>query len=177
MKTSIWVRNTKLQKIFDRELDKISQSNHPLAVNYSTWFDAKEIIAYTMTWDKDNVYLCSTIGRKDYWPKGVYRVLNRLFKGQPVDIVTKHISHFWMDQVCEQINFLEKNIPDFQMALISRKQGYRRALDKFKQELENRSLHFSLHTDPVWVCNDCSNPECLQDILFYGKNLVNNFNM
>ena len=122
MKTSIWVTDPTLQQVFDQERDKISRSSHPLAVNYSTWFDEKEIIAYTMTTEDNNVYLCSTIGRKAYWPPGVYRILNRLFKGEPVDIVTKHINHFWMDHVEVQIKFLE-SFPEFISAIIYKKQG------------------------------------------------------
>jgi|AACY02.15.fsa_nt_gi hypothetical protein len=174
MQTSIWVEDPHLQEIFDLERTKISSSQHPLAINYSSWFDKKEIIAYTMTWDSDKVYLCSTIGRKEYWPKGTYRVLNRLFKGDPEDVVTKHINHFWMDHVEQQINFL-KNYKGFKTAIISRKQGYQRALTKFQQELLLRNLEFKLSPTPVWVCNDCNNPECLQDILYYGKNVLGNF--
>lgn len=174
MKTSIWVTDPTLQQVFDQERDKISQSSHPLAVNYSTWFDEKEIIAYTMTTEDNNVYLCSTIGRKAYWPPGVYRILNRLFKGEPIDIVTKHINHFWMDHVEVQIKFLE-SFPEFRSAIISRKQGYKRTLGKFQLELLERNLQFTIADSPVWVCDDYHNPECLQDILFYGEDCLSEF--
>jgi hypothetical protein len=174
MKTSIWVTDLVLQQVFDQERDKISQSTHPLAANYSTWFDKNEIIAYTMSHDGNNVFLCSTIGRKSHWPIGVYRILNRLFKGEPVDIVTKHIGHVWMDHVEEQIKFLQ-SVPGFRTAIISRKQGYKRTLRKFQLELLERNLQFTIASNPIWVCNDYHNPECLQDILYYGEDCLNEF--
>lgn len=172
--TILWQDNNLLQKLFDKERKKIAQTDHPLAVNYSTWFDPKEIIAYTMSTENEHVYLCSTIGRKDYWPEGTYRVLNRLFKGEPQDIVTKNITSFWHEHVKAQIDFL-KTVPGFRTAIISRKQGYRRALTKFKDELSDWDMKFFLSERPVWVCNDCQNLECLQDVLFFGENCINEF--
>lgn len=172
--TILWQDNSVLQKMFDKERQKISQTDHPMAINYSKWFDSKEIIAYTMSTEKGSVYLCSTIGRKDYWPDGTYRVLNRLFKGEPQDIVTKNITGFWHEHVKAQVDFL-KTVPGFRTAIISRKQGYRRVLNKFKDELGNLGMEFTLANSPVWVCNDCQNPECLQDVLFFGKDCINEF--
>ena len=172
--TILWQDNTSLQKLFDRERSKIAQTDHPLAVNYSTWFDPREILAYTMSAEKSRVYLCSTIGRKDYWPEGTYRVLNRLFKGSPQDIVTKNITSYWHEHVKAQVDFL-KTVPGFRTAIISRKQGYRRALSKFKNELENWNMEFTLSDEPVWLCNDFHNPECLQDVLFFGEDCIKEF--
>jgi hypothetical protein len=172
--TILWQDNSALQKIFDKERQKISQSDHPMAINYSTWFDPKEIIAYTMSAEKGKVFLCSTIGRKDYWPEGTYRVLNRLFKGEPRDIVTKNITSFWHEHVKAQVEFL-KTLPDFRTAIISRKQGYRRALHKFKDELNNWGMNFTLPNNPIWLCDDYHNPECLQDVLFFGEDCINEF--
>lgn len=172
--TILWQDNSALQKIFDKERNQIAHTDHPLAVNYSTWFDPKEIIAYTMSAERGSVYLCSTIGRKDYWPEGTYRVLNRLFKGKPQNIVSKNITNYWHDQVKAQIEFL-KTLPDFRTAIISRKQGYRRVLGKFRDELAEHGIDFTLSEKPVWVCNDFNNPECLQDILFFGENCINKF--
>lgn len=173
-KTILWQENALLQDAFNNERQKVVLTDHLLAINYSTWFDTKEIIAYTMSMEGKNVYLCSTIGRKDYWPAGTYRVLNRLFKGTPQDIVTKNITHIWHEHVEAQINFL-KTVPDFRTAIISRKQGYRRALSKFKNELLEWDMKFTLSNKPIWVCNDCANPDCLQDVLFYGENCLNKF--
>jgi len=175
LKTITWVSDTKLQKIFDRERIKVAQSDHPLAENYSTWFNEKEILAYTITTDRSNVYLCSTIGRKEYWPTGTYRVLNRLFKGDPDSLLTKQVGSFWMDQVEDQLRFLKNNIPDFKMAIISRKRGYRNSLGVLNEAFASRGIHFTLLPSPIWVCDDCHNPDCLQDILYYGKNLTDQF--
>lgn len=173
--TYTWVQDDTLQLRFDIARETIASSAHPLAVNYKDNFNKSEIIAYSMSCDLDEVYLCSSIARKEYWPIGVYRVLNRVFKPVPKDVFTKSIEDFWTDQIEQQINFC-KTLPDFKTAIVSRKLGYKRTLGQLQSYLTHRDIESTLWDSPVWVCNDYDNPECQQNILAIGPHTAADFN-
>jgi hypothetical protein len=168
IKTKTWISNKLLQNKFDRARAIIAASDHPLAVNYSTWFDNSEVVAYSMSYDKDDIYLCSTIGRKEYWPTGVYRIINRVFKPQPKNIVTKNIEHFWADMVLQQIEFCQ-SLEDFECAIVTRKQGYTRTLTQLANTVAERGIEFKLYKNAIWVCDDFNNPDCQQNLIYFGN--------
>ncbi len=171
IKTKTWVSNKSLQNKFNTAREMIANSEHPHAENYSTWFDTSEIIAYSMSYDKDDIYLCSTIGRKPYWPTGVYRVINRVFKPVPKNIVTKNIEHFWADMIVQQLEFCQ-TLEDFECAIVTRKQGYTRTLKQLAASMEERDVEFKLYKHPVWVCDDCHNPDCKQNLIYFGNSKI-----
>jgi len=128
-----------------------------------------------MSCDADHVYLCSSIARKEYWPGGVYRILNRVFKPTPVNIVTKNIESYWLDMIEQQIE-LCLTFPDFRTAVVSRKLGNIRTLTQLGKGITSRGYVNSIWESPVWMCNDYDNPDCQQNILAVGRNLEHEFN-
>jgi hypothetical protein len=172
--TYTWTQDSALQLRFDLARETIARSNHPLANNYQCNFNSSEIIAYSMSCTDREVYLCSSIARKSYWPQGVYRVLNRVFKPVPKDVFTKSIEDFWTDQVVQQLEFC-KTLSDFKTAIVSRKLGYKRTLSHLQNYLALRNIVATVWAQPVWVCDDYHNPECQQNILAIGPHTADNF--
>jgi hypothetical protein len=173
--TYTWVQDNALQMKFDLARETIASSNHPLADNYKHNFNSSEIVAYSMSISLNEVYLCSSVARKPYWPAGVYRVLNRVFKPVPKNVFTKSIEDFWVDQIIQQLNFC-KTLPDFKTAIVSRKLGYKRTLGQLQGYLALQNITSTVWVDPVWVCDDYHNPECQQNILAIGPHTSNDFN-
>ena len=172
--THTWVSNSALQDRFDSARLQIAASDHPLSINYRDRFNESEIIAYSMSCSTDTVYLCSSIARKSYWPTGVYRVLNRVFKPVPTDVFTKRIESFWVDMALQQVEFC-KTLPDFRSAIISRKLGYKKALGRLKLYINERGVDCDVWDSDIWVCNDYNNPECQQNILSFGEHVEHEF--
>jgi hypothetical protein len=172
--TYTWVSDTALQNRFDSARLQIAASDHPLSINYRDRFNESEIIAYSMSCSTDTVYLCSSIARKTYWPTGVYRVLNRVFKPLPTDVFTKRIESFWTDMIMQQFNFC-KTLPDFRSAIISRKLGYKNTLTQLGSYIKERGVECEVWDKDIWVCNDYDNPECCQNILAIGENVEHEF--
>jgi hypothetical protein len=168
--TETWKDNKILQCKFENSLIKIAQSNHRLSKNYSSGFLRDEIIAYSMSYDNDQVYLCSTIGTKKTWPVGVYRLINRVFKPNPTGDFTKNIQSFWVDMIHQQLEICKQQ-QDFQTAIITRQAGYRNTLNQLKLHINTPDNKFHLLERPVWVLENFSNPECYQDVLFYGNQI------
>ena len=173
--TYTWVQDDVLQMKFNLAKETIASSNHPLADNYRYNFNSNEIVAYSMSYNEDEVYLCSSVARKSYWPVGVYRVLNRVFKPVPKNVFTKTIQDFWVDQIVQQLDFC-KTLPNFKTAIVSRKLGYKKTLGQLQGYLALRDIESTVWTDPVWVCNDYHNPECQQNILAIGSHIADDFN-
>jgi hypothetical protein len=174
IKTYTWISNSELQSRFDSARLQIAASDHPLAINYKDRFNESEIVAYSISCTDDTVYLCGSIARKPYWPAGVYRVLNRLFKPTPKDVFTKRIESFWVDMALQQVEFC-KTLPDFRSAIISRKLGYKKALGRLKLYINERGVDCDVWDSDIWVCNDYNNPECQQNILSFGEHVEHEF--
>ncbi len=172
--TYTWTNDPLLQKRFDLAREQISRSSHPLAVNYRENFNSSEIIAYSMSCTDEEVFLCSSIARKEYWPIGVYRVINRVFKPEPKETFTKNIEAYWVDMILQQVDFC-KSLPDFRTAIITRKLGYTSTLSHLGKYLTDRGLNNAVWDRPVWVCNDYHNPECQQNVLAIGEDVFQEF--
>lgn len=174
--TYTWVQDNMLQLRFDLARETIARSNHPLADNYQHNFNSNEIVAYSMSCTDTEVYLCSSVARKSYWPAGVYRVLNRVFKPVPKDVFTKSIQDFWTDQIVQQLEFC-KTLPGFKTAIVSRKLGYTKTLSHLQSYLALRNIVATVWDQPVWICNDYHNPECQQNVLAIGSNTASDFTL
>lgn len=172
--TFTWITDNALQDRFNSARLQIATSSHPLSINYRERFNESEIVAYSMSCSDDTVYLCSSIARKTYWPVGVYRVLNRVFKPVPKDVFTKRIEEFWTDMIMQQVNFC-RTLPDFRSAIISRKLGYKNTLRQLGSYIKDRGVNCEVWDNAVWVCNDYHNPECQQNILAIGENVEHEF--
>jgi hypothetical protein len=166
--TETWKNNDDLQNRFESSLTKVAESGHRLSKNYSSGFHRDEIIAYSMSYDNDQVYLCSTIGTKQTWPAGVYRLINRVFKPNPTSDFTKNIQPFWVDMIHQQLEICKQQ-KDFQTAIITRRAGYRNTLTQLKLHIDTPNDTFYLFRKSVWVLEHFSNPECYQDVLYYGN--------
>ena len=172
--TCTWIQDDSLQMTFDLARETIARSTHLLADNYRYNFNPHEILAYSMSYNCDEVYLCSSVARKPYWPVGVYRVLNRVFKPVPTNVFTKTIQDFWVDHIVQQLDFC-KSLPDFKTAIVSRKLGYKKTLGQLQGYLALRNIESAVWDDPVWVCDDYHNPECQQNILAIGPHTAADF--
>lgn len=166
--TKTWKSNELLQQKFEESLVKVANSGHRLSKNYNQDFHRDEIIAYSMSYDQDNIYLCSTIGIKKTWPPGVFRLINRVFKPNPTNEFTKNIQPFWTEMIRQQLALCQQD-PTFRTAIITRKTGYRNTLTHLKSQIDTSHNVFQLYPNSVWVIENFSNPECYQDILYCGN--------
>ncbi len=172
--TKTWVADQLLQEKFDHARNQIANSSHPLSCNYAENFNSKEILACSMSFENDQILLCSSIARKDYWPTGVYRILNRVFKPQPTQSFTKKIESYWADMVEQQLEFC-KAISGFKTAIVTRKLGYVNTLKQLSNTIGSKQIESYVYEKPVWICNDYHNPECLQNVLYIGQNVIGQF--
>jgi hypothetical protein len=112
MKTITWTPGT--DKNLDTEFDNLRQQqyenkSHRLWKNYSkeSFLDA---VALTICWnDSGEVEMCSSIAQKTLWPKGVYRILNRLWKHSNKIYYPRTMSPSFAAVAQSQIEWLEKN--------------------------------------------------------------------
>jgi hypothetical protein len=172
--TKTWIDDQLMQEKFDHARNQIANSQHPLSCNYAENFNSKEILACSMSYEQGEIFLCSSIARKEYWPIGVYRILNRVFKPQPTQSFTKKIQSYWADMVEQQLEFCQR-IPDFQTAIVTRKLGYVNTLKQLSTTINSKQIQSCLYDRPVWICNDYHNPECLQNVLYIGQNVISQF--
>ena len=174
MNIHTWVNNTELQTKFDHARSIIADSDHRLSVNYCGQYNSNEIIAHSMCFDSDNIYLCSTVARKEDWPVGVYRILNRVFTPAPKNVFTKRIEPYWISMIAQQLEFC-KELTDFRCAIISRQMGYKRTLNQLAGYIRASGIDCAVWDKAVWTCEDFTNPQCQQNVLAVGEDVSQEF--
>ena len=142
--------------------------NDKLSHNYScSNFNFLEQEAFSIGYKNNNPFLFSTIFRRQQWPTGAYRILNRTWKVDRHSHVSTGIDQIFLDMVSRQISWLRENKKDFKIAFISREHNSRNTLHNVAKSLNMHNNVFHVFENRVWVCNG-PHENCLQDILYTG---------
>jgi len=175
MKAITWKPGTDsdLDSLFDslREV-QYQDKSHRLSENYSKDF-YKFTKAFTIVYDdKGNPEMCSSISSRDCWPRGVYRILSRLWK---VNHLRKSGAPGTMSQsfgltATSQIEWLNNNTK-YKLAFISRETSN---WEKWvsRQFQEGYNINFKIPTGKFLTCpNECDDT-CWQKIIYIGSDNV-----
>lgn len=156
--------------IFEQYKDIQSTTPSRLVLNYSKWFnlDEQEMLTMYRHTASTNPTIFSTIYRRDWWPIGSYRILNRVWQYPRVTKVEKTINDGLYEMIEHQLTWCKQQ-PEFKVAIISRNKNTR-LFDKMQLDLSYRGLEFSQY-EKLWVCEG-SEADCLQQILYHGDSSV-----
>lgn len=160
----------------DQELDQLfdfyrqqqyNDLDHRLRENYTKDF-YKFSIAFTIAFnDKDEPEICSSIAKRDCWPNGAYRILNRLWKTKNHRIIhSKFISQAMAENTISQIEWLKENT-NYSLYFISRESPHwmKWTADRF---LSQYGLEFNLGINKYLTCPNEMDKSCWQYILYNG---------
>jgi len=148
---------------------KTIQSTIPskLALNYSKWFNLDE--QETLTYYKKSVdadpSIFSTIYRRNWWPTGAYRILNRTWQYPRVTAMEKTINDGLYDMIESQLEWCRQQ-PNFSVAIITRNKN-KRLFNKMQADLKQRGIDFFIGKK-IWVCEGAED-DCYQHVLYYGN--------
>lgn len=170
MNTITWApgSNKELDEIFDHyRILQFEDKNHKLAKNYSADF-YKFSVAFTIAFnDEDEPEICSSIAKRDCWPNGAYRILNRLWKTKNHRIIhSKFISQAMAENAISQIAWLKENTK-CSLYFISRESPHwmKWVSTKFSEQYY---INFTIADNKYLTCpNECDD-SCWQRIIYIG---------
>jgi hypothetical protein len=157
-----------LDLFFDELRESQYSSNDRLSKNYSKHMMHQSIASTIVLDDNDDPILCSTIGRKEIWPIGVYRIYNRTWK---VSSKRKSSIHAGMTPEMaqigkSQIDWLTENT-DCKLYFMSRETKNWRswAIHTMKQD---HGMNFYDGQYEYLTCENPSDTTCWQTIIYNG---------
>ncbi len=173
MNSTTWVpgTNNTLDQLFDDLREQHYQDrSHRLWKNYSKEnFDSA--IALTICFnDTGEPEMCSSISSRECWPKGVYRILNRLWKHSNKIAYPRVMSSSFGSSAHSQIEWL-KNNTEHRLYFISRQTDNweQWCIKNFKDRF---SLPFKTDNYKYLTCpNECDDT-CWQHIIYNGDETV-----
>lgn len=158
-------------KIFDYYRDLEAKSDSPLASNYNTKnfiLSEQSILSYYKKDIDSDPSTFSTIYRRNWWPQGCYRIINRMWQYPRNKKIKGDVGQHVYHMIQSQIHWcLEQE--DFRLAFISR-QNVNRLYDRFIIGLDKLNLSFE-KGPKIWVCKG-SSQDCFQNILYYGDSSI-----
>ncbi len=160
--------DTSLLQEFDLAREElIREFPDKLVSNYTLEnFNYNEQTAFSIGYKNNSPFLFSTIFRRQWWPEGAYRILNRTWKLERQDHISRGIDPIFRYMVEDQIDWLKSNT-NYKAAFISREKNSRNTLFNVMDELNIGKYKFDFYDDRVWVCEG-SEEYCLQNILYTG---------
>lgn len=164
--------NVELLSIFDTSRQKlISMYSGKIIENYKIEnFNYQEQLAFSIGYKDNSPYLFSTIFRRNRWPKGCYRILNRTWKLNRQNHISKEIDPLFKEMVESQMHWLNKNLNPTTV-FISREHNSRNTLINVRDYLNTGEFTFTLLEDLIRVSEGDPKVAC-QDILFAGDSEV-----
>lgn len=164
--------DTELLSVFDTSRKKlISMYSGKIIENYKIEnFNYQEQLAFSIGYKDNTPYLFSTIFRRNRWPKGCYRILNRTWKLNRQNHISKEIDPLFKDMVESQMHWLNKNLNPTTV-FISREHNSRNTLINVRDYLNTGEFKFTLLEGLIRVSNGDPSVAC-QDILFAGDSEV-----
>jgi len=149
-----------------------SLGNSRLAKNYSPSnfvLSEQAMLSFYQKNESMNPSLFSSIFRRDWWPKGCYRILNRVFQYPRNQRIKKDLGDHVYQMIVEQAKWCQQQ-PDFRMAFISR-QNMNKLFDVMTNTL-NQKHNLNFKNGPnIWVCKG-SCDDCYQSIIYLGDDSV-----
>jgi len=152
--------------IFDKFRSIEEHADHPLASNYTKErfrLEEQAQLCYHQDGEKDP-NLFSTIYRRDWWPEGAFRVLNRTWQYPRVEKTEKDFHDYHYEMLFSQVKWCAAQ-PNFKVAFISRQKNHRMFEFGIKL-LKRRGVVFE-QGPKVWVCKGQEH-DCHQQVLCYG---------
>ena len=168
MKVVTWApgTNTEYDQLFE-SLRKIhhSDTSHRLWKNYSK--EAfKDVAALTIYFDEDGIpEVCSSTTQLSCWPKGAYRIHNRVWKANNKKAFLRRVSPSMGYSAASQIDWLTQNT-DCRLYFISRQTDNWNnwMIEHFKEyDIEFKTDNYMYLTCP----NECDDT-CWQRIIYAG---------
>ena len=154
-------------EIFDRYRQIEAVSDSRLAKNYNKKnFKLNEqlVLSYYQKDDSSEPSIFSTVYRKDFWPSGVYRILNRTWQYPRVTRIEKTINDGLYEMILTQLEWCKKQ-SDFKTAIITRSKNSQ-LFKKFQEDLKSKDCEF-FYAGKFCVCEG-DKSDCLQHILYHG---------
>jgi hypothetical protein len=164
--------DTDLLTLFDISRKKlIGMYSGKIIENYKVEnFNYQDQTAFSIGYKNNKPYLFSTIFRRTSWPKDCYRILNRTWKLNRQDHISKEIDPLFKEMVESQIHWLNKNLNP-KTIFISREHNSRNTLINVRNYLNTGELKFILLEELICVSQGDPKVAC-QDILFTGESEV-----
>jgi hypothetical protein len=133
-------------------------------------FNYQDQTAFSIGYKDTSPYLFSTIFRRDWWPLGCYRILNRTWKLNRQNHISKQIDPLFKEMVENQTAWLYKNLNPTTV-FISREHNSRNTLINVRDYLNTGEYGFTLLEERIRVSQGDPALAC-QDILFTGESKV-----
>lgn len=164
--------DTELLSVFETSRKKlISMYSGKLIENYKVEnFNYQEQTAFSIGYKNNKPYLFSTVFRRNLWPEGCYRILNRTWKLNRQNHISKEIDPLFKEMVESQIHWLNKNLNPTTV-FISREHNSRNTLINVQDYLNTGEFEFILLEELIRVSKGDPKVAC-QNILFAGKSEV-----
>jgi hypothetical protein len=169
---AIFLPSDQKRKTFENYNKKHLEINFRLKKNYQTEnfnLDDQCVLTYYKKDISSDPTIFSTIYRRNWWPVGVYRILNRVWQYPRVTKLEKSINDGLYEMIQAQLEWCLNRV-DFKTAIITRYKN-KRLFDKIQKDLANRSIFFQKSKKRIWVSNEMSLESC-QDVLYYGDQSV-----
>lgn len=165
-KAVTWVKDSKLDNLYESLRIKHSSTNHRLRKNYSEEH-VREVTAKSIYWglDGEPKIVCSILTRP-CWPNNVYRILNRLWKTELNTGDVFDIDIGFGRLIESQVDWcLENGAHGVFMSRQSNADWKSWALPIF---VKQTGINFSSPDNKFLTCSNESDKTCWQQILYYG---------
>jgi len=172
MYTKTWQYGTDsvLDSLFEKlRATQYADHSHSLWRNYSAGAFT-ECAAISINFVNEEPFFCSSILKRECWPDKTYRILNRLWKPAQRLKSLPRLSPGLGSMIHSQLTWLNENT-NCKLAFISREtnnwQNF--LIDNFKKHF---SLEFKMDNYKYLTCNNASDTNCWQKIIYYGDETV-----
>lgn len=168
MRVVTWVpgSNSEYDDLFEElRAEHYADTSHRLWKNYSKE-TFKEVAALTIYFDdNEQPEVCSSITKRNCWPKNVYRIHNRVWKCHNKKQFLRKVSPSMGYSAASQIEWLERNA-DCQLYFISRQTDNWNdwMIDHFKEY----QINFSTDSHLYLTCPNERDDTCWQRIIYSG---------
>lgn len=171
MKTETWTAgsNKSLDTLFNQlREEQYQDKSHRYWKNYGT--DSMSFaVALTICFDDlGNPELCSSIAKRDCWPEGAYRIMNRTWKHSNRIAYPRKMSPSFGFTARSQQEWLEKNT-DYQLMFISRQTNnwQQFTIDSYRQPPYD--IIFKKDNYKYLTCPNECDATCWQSIIYQGN--------
>ena len=169
MYTKIWRPGTEpeLDSLFNSLREQMFNSDHKLAENYNKeHFETCAAINITFD-DNDQPFLCSSVLTRPCWPSTAYRIVNRMWKPDPIIGPLNEFSPGTDSMINTQIAWIKENT-DCNFIFSSREGNVwmKWARDNLDRQF---NLDFKISEHKYLTCPNCDDDRCWQYIIYQGN--------
>lgn len=170
MNTVTWAPGTKpeLDALFDELRERhYNDRSHRLWKNYHK-DSFRSVSALTICFDDTGVpEMCSSILARNCWPKGAFRVLNRLWKSNNKISYPRTMSPSWGLSAKSQFEWMQKTL-DYKLCFLSRETDNWMMFTQ--QEFSRQwNINWKIGKHKYLTCPNRDDESCWQHILYIGE--------